>query len=261
MDIHQHGGHHAGPKKFKDYFLEFLMLFLAITLGFFSENVRETFTDRAKEKEYIKGIVEDLKKDTLQLRVQYEANLIAKFKIDSLIRLLNQPDRSRYGSELYFLARTIPVNTYGYRPNERTYDELKTSGNLRLIHSTLIGDSITDYYYNLEFFKTQVKAYDDIRTDYINSIKKIFNGEVFQQMEEVIQGKDYSKVNLQTSFSAPPGNPPLANPDPALTTELIGNLHFLFGRNEYTGILALETIHEARHLLHFLNEAYHLKEE
>jgi hypothetical protein len=258
MEIHHHGGHHEGTKKFKDYFLEFLMLFLAITLGFFSENVRETYADRAKEKEYIRGIVEDLSKDTAILRAQYEANLVARIKIDSLIRLFNRPDRGSFGSELYYLARTIPVNTYSYRPNERTYGELKSSGNLRLIKSAKIADSVSAYYYNVEFFKTQVKAYDDIRTDYINSIKKIFNGEIFQEMEEVIQGKDLATLSSKTLFSPPPGNPPLANRDPALSTELIGNLHFLFGRNEITGVLALETIREADHLLHLLNNAYKL---
>ncbi len=260
METHIHKGHHEGPKKFKAYFLEFLMLFLAISLGFLSENVRESYADRAKEKEYMKGVIEDLKKDTLVIKQQYEANLVSRLKIDSLIRLLNKPDRDKNGSSLYFLARTIPVYANMYITNERTYDELKSSGNLRLIHSAKVGDSITTYYYNLELFKLQNKSYNEARMDYINSLKKIFNGEVFQQMEKVINDKDYAKVSPSDFFSAPPGNPLLANTDPALIFELIGNLHFLFGRNEITGVLALRTIHEAGALLKFLQDTYDLQD-
>jgi len=51
MEVHHHPK--AGPKKFKEYFFEFLMLFLAVTLGFFAENLREHFSDKEKERKYV----------------------------------------------------------------------------------------------------------------------------------------------------------------------------------------------------------------
>jgi hypothetical protein len=51
MEVHHHP--HVEKKKFKEYFLEFLMIFLAVTLGFFAENIREHLSDRSKEKEYM----------------------------------------------------------------------------------------------------------------------------------------------------------------------------------------------------------------
>ena len=39
MEVHHHGHVHA-DKKWKEYLFQFLMLFLAITLGFFVENLR-----------------------------------------------------------------------------------------------------------------------------------------------------------------------------------------------------------------------------
>jgi hypothetical protein len=38
MEVHHHGHH---PKKWKEYITEFIMLFAAVTLGFFAENIRE----------------------------------------------------------------------------------------------------------------------------------------------------------------------------------------------------------------------------
>ena len=40
MEVHHHASHH-GPKKWKEYITEFLMLFTAVTLGFLAENLRE----------------------------------------------------------------------------------------------------------------------------------------------------------------------------------------------------------------------------
>ena len=41
MEVHKHPHHVAHKKKWGEYFLEFLMLFLAVFLGFMAENVRE----------------------------------------------------------------------------------------------------------------------------------------------------------------------------------------------------------------------------
>ena len=62
MEVHHHAK--VEKKKFKEYFLEFAMLFLAVTLGFFAENIRENIANREKEKHYIENIIADLKTDT-----------------------------------------------------------------------------------------------------------------------------------------------------------------------------------------------------
>src|SRR6195256_1492529 len=64
MEVHHHPDLHHKPKKWKEYFLEFLMLFLAVTLGFFAESYREHLVEQKKEREYIKSMVEDLKSDS-----------------------------------------------------------------------------------------------------------------------------------------------------------------------------------------------------
>ena len=40
MEVHHHPDLHHKPKKWKEYFLEFLMIFLAVTMGFIAENIR-----------------------------------------------------------------------------------------------------------------------------------------------------------------------------------------------------------------------------
>jgi hypothetical protein len=38
---------HPDPKKRKEYFLEFLMIFLSVTVGFFAETIRESISAAA----------------------------------------------------------------------------------------------------------------------------------------------------------------------------------------------------------------------
>jgi hypothetical protein len=69
MEVHHHPElPHGNKKHFKEYFLEFLMIFLAVVMGFIAENLREHISDNSKEKEYISGMIKDLKTDTGQLK-------------------------------------------------------------------------------------------------------------------------------------------------------------------------------------------------
>ena len=58
MEVHHHP--HVEKKGFKEYFLEFLMIFLAVTLGFFAESFREHLVNKEKENHYIQSLISDL---------------------------------------------------------------------------------------------------------------------------------------------------------------------------------------------------------
>ena len=51
MEVHHHP--HVEKKSFKEYFLEFVMIFLAVTMGFFAESLREHINDNQKREQYI----------------------------------------------------------------------------------------------------------------------------------------------------------------------------------------------------------------
>ena len=57
MEVHHHP--HVEKKGFKEYFLEFLMIFLAVTLGFFAESFREHLVNKEKENHYIQSLISD----------------------------------------------------------------------------------------------------------------------------------------------------------------------------------------------------------
>ncbi len=63
MEVHKHPHHVTHKKRWGEYFLEFLMIFLAVFLGFLAENFREDIADRKKEKQFMASLIRDLKID------------------------------------------------------------------------------------------------------------------------------------------------------------------------------------------------------
>ncbi len=82
MEVHHHS--HT-PKKIKEYISEFVMLFAAVTLGFFAENLREHKVTEHKIVENYQSLIEDLKQDSIKINSifdsteKYELNIV-KFK-------------------------------------------------------------------------------------------------------------------------------------------------------------------------------------
>jgi hypothetical protein len=145
MEVHHHP--HVEKKNFKEYFLEFLMIFLAVTMGFFAESIREHLADGSKEKQYIKSMIADLKNDTAMLRDVIDANIKRVSGIDTLSSLLNKTSLTVDDEkQLYILNNRYASNIVSMVWNDGTIRQLLTSGNLRLMSEPGTSDSIMNYY-------------------------------------------------------------------------------------------------------------------
>ena len=61
----------------KRYGMEFLMVFAAITLGFFADNQREKWSETARGVQYAQRLVEDLDLDSIRME-EVKANYALK---------------------------------------------------------------------------------------------------------------------------------------------------------------------------------------
>ena len=73
MEVH-HPHHPTHKKKWSEYLLEFFMLFLAVTLGFFAENLREHMTEKNKTKELLEVVAKDFEKDMKSIEFHLKFN-------------------------------------------------------------------------------------------------------------------------------------------------------------------------------------------
>lgn len=144
MEVHHHPDLHHNRKKFKEYFLEFLMIFLAVTMGFVAENIREHFV----ENKIAHQNLEDYRNDLLQneKEFKYYINQLPGMlpMYDSIVSIFYSKNENK---ELPALSRLL---LRGQRNiiitiNTPTYEELVSSGNMRFIENKELKDSIANY--------------------------------------------------------------------------------------------------------------------
>lgn len=121
------------------------MLFLAVFCGFLAENQREHLVEHQREKQYIRSMVEDLKTDTANLN-----RLIRNFEskgslLDSLIAGYEQAVRSYDKIWAGQLVRAYRGGFPDFYPTDRTIQQLKNAGGLRLIRNDAAAKGIISY--------------------------------------------------------------------------------------------------------------------
>src|SRR5580704_957957 len=92
MEEHKHPDHVAHKAKLTEYLLQFFMLFLAVYLGFVSENIRGHNIDKGKEKVYMQNMLDDLKADTAIYNRYEENNKVLFALIDTLVLVIKSPE-------------------------------------------------------------------------------------------------------------------------------------------------------------------------
>jgi hypothetical protein len=247
MEVHAHT--HTARKKWTHYFWEFLMLFFAVTLGFFVENQREHFIEHQREKQFIKSIIVDLSQDTIAIN-QLIADYEQKGKdLDSLMALLNAPDIKEKGATIYLKGRSAPRTEY-FTPIDRTILQMKNSGGFRLIRNDSASTSILNYYASINFLELLKGINSQQAETYRNMTIDIFDPMVFERM---ISNQTKDRIIM------PDGNPQLLTYDKKQLTRLTGAIHYFNSTRRALGIAYLKQKQAASNLISLLKKEYHLK--
>jgi hypothetical protein len=160
MEVHHHSHH---PKKWKEYITEFLMLFLAVTLGFFAENQREHLIEGDREKQYMQSLYEDLKKDTTILNNLIRYDTFQTAKLDTTNQLLIENSWDVEKIKLLYRLNLKTAGTMRYNLSERTSAQLKNAGVMRLIESRELSNKISEYWVKSENLKEYNTFVDDLK--------------------------------------------------------------------------------------------------
>ncbi len=190
MEVHHHPDIHHKPKKWKEYFLEFLMIFLAVTLGFIAENLREHITDSAKEKQYITGFIRNVKDDTVNLRHVIEVYTRQVKGADSMLRLAHTNmliDSNR--SSFYYTAIHYFYTTATFKSNDATLQQLKSTGDYRLIEKDHVADSLTKFDADIHDIYIQGSYYESYFKEILSRLEELTDMTVFADSSFVKNGK------------------------------------------------------------------------
>jgi hypothetical protein len=167
MEVHHHPElPHGEKKRFKEYLLEFLMIFLAVTMGFIAENIREHLSDSSKESEYITGMVKNLGDDTANLKNVIRDTRLQINGIDSLRNVSKDKlDDVKVQDSLYLLTSKYLFYANDFKNNDITLSQLRNAGGYRLIRSEGVLDSIAVY-------ESKIHDLNDEFNDMFTSLEK-----------------------------------------------------------------------------------------
>jgi len=247
MEVHQHT--HTARKKWTHYFWEFLMLFLAVFCGFLAEYQLEHKIEKDREKQFITTLIEDLKSDTAQLTQTISYKRSRERMCDSLVFNLSRPDYKNYGNNIYYYARNLTRPHY-FSPNDRTIQQLKNSGSLRLIRKLAVSDSIMFYDQQLRYLQILNEDERSNRDSFRELVATVFDGKILYLQIDSVDITNYKK---------PAGNTELFMKDAASVNKVISWTQFM--KTVLRGIrYRLEMTRTiAARLLAFLQKEYHLK--
>jgi hypothetical protein len=248
MEVHQHV--HTPRKKWAHYFWEFLMLFLAVTLGFFVENQREHYIEHQREKQFISSLYNDVRADTANIARIINARTSKERLLDSFSYMMNSGDPKKFIKDIYVYAiyagRTLP---YRFVPNDGTIQQLKNSGALRLIRNRAVVDSISKYDIGVRNLLGQYAVEENQIEHYRTAASKIFDAVPFSQM-----------IDENAAVFRIPGSG--LQLQPYTTRELYEWNYRLYGLNGINKANRRDLrllLKQAQNLLSILEKEYHLK--
>jgi len=195
MEVHHHPDLHHKKKNFKEYFLEFLMIFLAVTMGFIAENLREHISDKEQVQRYMQSMVNNLKSDGEMYRSYDSMSVSYCTTIDSIFTLLNNNIKST--GQIYYLARTLTMlGSFIPSVHASSYLQMTGTGAVRLIKHQPVADSIASYYQLIKSFDDWT-AIQRRRVDNLIAVNnKLFSAGVFFSMYKAMQSSGDSLQNI-----------------------------------------------------------------
>jgi hypothetical protein len=202
MEVH-HPHHLTHKKKWSEYILEFVMLFAAVTLGFFAENVREHQIIEHKTKQNLQSVMLDLKKDSILIQARIQEYQNAAHYLNRLNDVFiefqqNKITKNDYLDKVLLISDSLRFGTSFYI-NNSSYKNTIASGSFSNINSIELKRTISSYY---EVFGAKLndnnKILDDVAEYYtINTLPKP-GGRMLTGYS--IENRDASKVKALNNF-------------------------------------------------------------
>ncbi len=180
MEVHKHPDLHHRKKHLKEYLLEFVMIFLAVTLGFLAENLREHITERAKEREYISAFIRNVQDDTANLKRIITLDNLQVQGIDSFL-LLRHADLKLINNrrDFYILAFGNFYSSASFTSNNATLQQLKSTGDYRLIKKDHVADSLSKYDIEIQSLSGQTNYYNEYFKEILYRLDELTDMSVF----------------------------------------------------------------------------------
>jgi hypothetical protein len=203
MEVHHHS---HNPKKWKEYLSEFLMLFAAVTLGFFAENLREHQIEKHREIQFLKNIHLDLERDIKEIDNVISFN-VQKQQYGVDLAKLYESDISKDLPKFYFLVKTLALRTY-FQHSTNGIEQLKNAGGLRLVEDDEIIQQLQMIEIRVANTKSLQESMDQTLTYFRMKTNAVLDAATVQEMNMNQKLKNTKTFNFRR-FEVPKSARPL----------------------------------------------------
>ena len=256
MEVHHHSHESHGKKNWKSYFWEFLMLFLAVTLGFIVENQREHYIEHKRAKDYAMSLMEEVAGDTIALSQSISYYKTRTESIDTLIRLLDENIKQIPGGALYYFADMSMYNNQMVF-NKTTLQQLINSGVLRYFTNRKLVKCIGEYDQVLQKVENSVISAQTVNMEARKLQFKIFDIK-FKNIYS--NGQTLNSLSSDSILLIKEIPFPLITYETSILSEFTSWLNLRRANLKvYMSVNLVEAQNKARELLELLNKEYHLK--
>jgi len=165
MEVHKHPHNVTHPKKWSEYLLEFLMIFLAVTLGFIAENIHEHSVEIKATKGHLRTFQGELLQHKNVIRLYDSIYSASALFQDSMVRLFHEKrENENLTTTGRLFARckrliSVPLSI-------GAYEQIVNSGGLKNIHDQTLKDSMSSYVSSI----TRLEGYNIFINNVIASI-------------------------------------------------------------------------------------------
>lgn len=126
-------------KSFKSYLYEFLVLFVAVFMGFLAENFRENLSEKKQERTLIRSLWNDLNTDVARLSELIEEN---ETKVDQMWEFtgIRDLDFGADSNQVHFVEMMKPImlwTVFPFEPSRASLNQLQGTGLMSSLNASL----------------------------------------------------------------------------------------------------------------------------
>jgi hypothetical protein len=234
-----------------EYLFQFFMLFLAVTAGFFADNLREDFGERRQTELYAHSLQTDLARDTINLDYIKTILRSAIQNIDGLAGYVRGKKIEQLNNfELYRLTRFYPAPAF--RWSRATLQQIKSSGSLRHFVNEDISTAIS-YYDALSIHLDQDNFEDQQRFhDATEAANHVIDLSYPADVREALEKEQQPSAETMNSLS-------LVTSD-IHAVQVMVNAYMVYRQRCADRLVELnETVGRQRRLIKLLKKEYNLK--
>jgi hypothetical protein len=233
MEVHHHPKSRAGG--WKAHLLEFGMLFAAVTLGFFAENLREHYVERHRAVAYLHSVAADLDADIANIDATLEQSRARHESGQAAMAMYASGEYKQRMADFYFNIRRYSRRVL-FMPSVNGIQQLRASGGVRLIGDRRILDGLQRYQVSLELVAATQELMENNMIQFRSKSAQVTDFRVNYAMFTDPMHPDRSAV-----WTRPPGNPPLFDQDAVHLNEMM-NFVLYSSNTENSRILRLNAL-------------------